>query len=185
MFYFEKLLSKRSVLACLFGTFFLTACKPHITESVSSQKYFDLTGFFKLDTAKLNQLNLRVLKSVTHNNNTESKTVLIRDWGRELYFFLNSDINKPAWRNSYTITRDSDFLLYKAKDPDLKMREMLIKQDKGAVKWILIFNRTRNKLYQSLEKLTYYPDSLYIIEKSQRVRFLGINNYKIQGLIKK
>ncbi len=161
------------------------ACKPDIKQSGTALKYFNITGFFKQDTAKLNHLHLTILKSVTHNNNTETRVVTIKDWGRELDFFINSDINKPAWRDSYTIAGDSGLLVYRAKEPDLKMRQMVIKKSNGKIKWILVFNRITNKLYKSYEKLTYYPDSLYLIEKMQKVRFLGTNNYKIEGIIKK
>ena len=163
----------------------LGSCKPEINQTGAALKYFDLSGFFKQDTAKLNHLNLKVFKSVSHNNNTENKIITIKDWGRELDFFTSSDINKPAWRDSYTIAGDSSLLIYRAKEPDLKMRQMVIKKSNGKVKWILIFNRITNKLYKSYEKLTYYPDSLYLIEKIQKVRFLGTNNYKVKGILKK
>ena len=82
------------------------------------------------DTARLNKLNTAVLKTVTDNGATESKKVKIDNWGRELDLFIASDINKPAWKDSYTITGDSDLILYKAKDQELKMREMVIKKIK-------------------------------------------------------
>ena len=170
----------------LIGSIMLTglACKPDIKETGAALKYFDIKGYFTADTARLNKLNKNVLKTATNNGVTESKRVKIDNWGRELDLFIGSDINKPAWKDSYTIIANNNFLLYKAKDPDLKMREMLIKKDKQQVKWILIYNRTKNILYQTTEKLSYFPDSLYLIEKVQRVRLIGTNSYKIQGVIK-
>jgi hypothetical protein len=170
----------------LIGGIMLTglACKPDIKETGATLKYFDIKGYFNADTARLNKLNKEVLKTATNNGVAESKTVKIDNWSSELDLFIGSDINKPAWKDSYTIVDNNNFLLYKAKDPDLKMREMLIKKDKQQVKWILIFNRTKNLLYQTTEKLSYFPDSLYLIEKVQRVRLIGTNSYKIQGVIK-
>jgi len=49
----------------------------------------------------------------------------------------------------------------------------------------LIFNRTKNILYQTTEKLSYFPDSLYLIEKDQKVRLMAKNKYKVQGLIER
>jgi hypothetical protein len=161
-----------------------TSCKPDIKETGAKLKYFDIKGFFSADTARLNHLNTQVAKTVSHNGATESKTVKIADWGQELNLFMDADINKPAWQNSYTVLTDGSLLFYKAIDPDLKMREMIIKRDKQKVEWVLIFNRTKNLLYTTTEKLTYYPDSLYLIEKDQHVRLMGNNNYSIQGLIK-
>jgi hypothetical protein len=159
-----------------------SGCKPDIKESGA---YFDIKGYFTGDTARLRKLNKPVIKTVSHNGLTESKTVRIDNWARELDLFIGSDINRPAWKNSYTVIDNDGFLIYKAKYPELVMREMLIKKDKGKVKWILIYNRTKNILYQTSEKLSYFPDSLYLIEKVQRVRFMGNNSYKIQGVIKK
>ncbi|TWJ02507.1 hypothetical protein JN11_01480 [Mucilaginibacter frigoritolerans] len=162
-----------------------TACKPDIKETGAALKYFDIKGYFSADIAHLNHLKIQVLKTVSHNGTTESKTVKIDNWGQEFNLFIDADINKPAWQKSYTVITDDSLLFYKAIDPELKMREMIIKRDnKQKVKWILIFNRTKNILYTTTEKLSYYPDSLYLIEKDQHVRLMGNNHYRIEGVIK-
>lgn len=162
---------------------YCAACRPDVKETGASLKYFDLKGYFTAEIAGLTRLNKPVAKTVTHNGVTESKTVYIRNWGSELDLFMGSDINRPAWKNSYTITCSNDFLIYRAKLPDLKMRQMVIKKEENRVKWILIFNRTKNLLYHTTEKLSYFPDSLYLIEKDQKVRLMGNNKYKVQGVI--
>ncbi|HVV56652.1 MAG TPA: hypothetical protein VHC47_15060 [Mucilaginibacter sp.] len=146
-------------------------------------KYFDLKGYFLADSARLTKLNPLITKTVTHNNDTETKKVHIKDWGAELSLFTESDINKPAWRADYNIQQSGDFLIYKAKkNTDLKTRDIIIKKTGDKIKWILIFNHTQNILYESEEKLSYFPDSLYIIRKLQRVRFLGLQKYTIKGV---
>ncbi|MDP9048973.1 MAG: hypothetical protein M3N14_12620 [Bacteroidota bacterium] len=167
------------------GMILLSGCRPDIKETGATLTYFDLKGFFTTETALLIRAHKVVLKTVTHNGVTETKKVRIDDWGREFDLFIGSDINRPAWKNSYNITLSGDFLIYRAKYPELKMHQMLIKKDNGKVRWILIFNRTKNLLYQTDEKLSYFPDSLYTIEKDQRVRLMGSNTYKIQGMIGK
>ncbi len=160
-----------------------TSCKPDLKENGAALKYFDLKGYFSHDTAHLNKQKLWVNKTVAHNGITETKKVRIDNWGREFDLFFGSDINKPAWKNSYTVTANDEFLIYKTKDPTLNTQEIIIRLDKQQVKWMLIFNRTYNHLYQTAEKLTYYPDSLYQIEKLQKVRFLGSNSYTIKGTL--
>ena len=145
-----------------------SACKPEIKETGAVLKYFDLKGYFIADTTQLKKLNKPVTKTVTHNGITESKIVRITNWGQELDLFAGSDINKPAWKDSYTVINSGDFLIYKAKSPELKTRELMIKKVAGKVKWILIYNRTKNILYQTTEKLSYFPDSMYVIEKVER-----------------
>ncbi|HEY2580384.1 MAG TPA: hypothetical protein VGI43_01175 [Mucilaginibacter sp.] len=161
---------------------FLSACKPEIKET----GYFDLKGYFKSDIARLNRLGKPILKTITYNTTTEQKKVYIKNWDLELDSFIGSDINRPAWKNSYYITADSNFLIYKAKYDELKMRKMVIKKENGKVKWILIYNRTpKNFIYQTTEKLSYFPDSLYLIEQTQKVRLMRANYYKVQGVINK
>jgi hypothetical protein len=162
----------------------LSSCKPDMKATVSGSKYFDIKGYFERDSARLTKLNQAVFKSVNHNGNTESKKILIANWGAELSLFKNSDINRPAWKGSYKISGDSNIMIYQALDPELKTREILVKKTYGKVKYILIVNDTRNLLYKTQEKLSYFPDSMYQIQKAQSVRLLGTNKYDIKGLFK-
>jgi len=178
--------SKNSILTAFTCTVLLIsglqACKPDIKETGARLKYFDINGYFGRESARLTKQNKPVLKTVKHNGVAESKRLYITNWNTELSLFKASDINKPAWGNSYVVRADSNILIYQANDPKLKTREVMIKLDKGKLKWIVIFNDTQNKLYSDAEKLTYFPDSLYLIEKRQTVRLLGTNRYQIKGL---
>lgn len=190
MYWYKKLPGNIFIAGAIAAIFCISGCKPGIKETGAALKYFDIKGFFTADAARLSKLNKPVMKTVTHNGVTQSKKVRIGNWGRELDLFIGSDINRPAWKDSYTITVSGDITIYRAKDPELKMHQMDIKEDKGKVKWILIFNHTPKDLlhrilYQSSEKLSYFPDSLYSIEKDQRVRLIGNDTYKVQGLIGK
>jgi hypothetical protein len=173
-------------LAALAGVVFIscfTACKPDIKETGASLKYFDLKGYFEKDSEHLAKLNPLVFKTVVHNGITESKKLHIANWQAELDFFKSSDINKPAWKDNYTIQADSNYIMYRAKTLDVKTRSITIKLVNSKVKWILINNYTKNLLYMTRERLMYFPDSLYQIDKMQAVRVIGINRYKITGAI--
>ncbi|WP_184542495.1 hypothetical protein [Mucilaginibacter sp. FT3.2] len=163
----------------------LQACRPDKTQSNGTLKYFDIAGFFRADTAKLTKLNPRVDKTVTHNGVTENKTVQIPNWGQEFNLFIQSDINRPAWKNSYTVLNTDSLIIYTAKTSDLRTTKILIKKNKDKVKWMVIYNHTKNLLYETKEKLSYFPDSVYQIEKSQQVRLMGKNLYRIKGELKK
>lgn len=158
----------------------LAACKPEIKKI----NFFDLSGYITKEAGRLQALNKPILKTVEHNGGApETKRITIHDWNAELSLFKNSDINKPAWASSYSVQGDSSLTIYVAKDTTLKTRKLLIKRENGKVKWIVIYNHTpKNLLYDSFERLTYFPDSLYMIEKKQSVRVLGTNRYRITGL---
>ncbi len=162
-------------------TILLPSCKPEIKNDGATAKYFDLKAYFKADAARLSGIKKSTLKTVTHNGTTESKEVNINNWERELSLFSESDINKPAWRDSYKVQTTPTMVIYMATDDDLKTREIIINKTGGKVKYITIYNYTKNILYYTNEKLTYIPDSIYKIEKTQYVRLLGLNKYVIIG----
>ena len=162
---------------------FLASCKPEVQQSKNS--YFDLTSYFGAETKKLTNTKFYVVKTVSRNGDAETKTVKIDNWPGELSVFSESNINKPSWRNSYKTTTNGAITIYKALEPDLKTREIILKKENNKVVYLMIFNVTNNSLFQNKEKLTYYPDSLYQIQRKQHVRFLGTNDYLIEGKLKK
>lgn len=171
------------ILACVFCSLLITgiACKPDVSEAGKHMQFFDLKGYFDADAKRLTKSNPMVNKTVTHNTDTETQKLHIADWNTELSMFAGSDINKPAWKSSYNVQVSGDFLIYKAKDPKLITRDIIIKKAGDKIKWILIFNHNKNMLYESEEKLSYYPDSLYIIQKFQKVKLMSLQKYVIRG----
>lgn len=159
----------------------LAGCKNPETKN-PHPVYFDLAGYFKKEAAKQASRKHPVLKKVVQNGKEQRKKVS-PDWPAEFSLFSQSDINKPAWRGSYTVTKNGDFLIYIAKTPDLRTRRIVVKKNGGKISYILISNVVNNALYNSVERLTYFPDSLYRIEKKQQVRILGQNHYLVEGRI--
>ncbi|OCX51359.1 hypothetical protein BEL04_15115 [Mucilaginibacter sp. PPCGB 2223] len=156
-------------------------CKPDVKQSNGTLKYFDLSGYFKAEAARLSKKAKPVVKTVSYNGQAETKNILIRNWPRELDLFSSSDINKAAWKDSYNIAKAGDSVVYTAIDTNLHTRKMVIRFSRGRLSGVAITNFTKNMLYQTGEKLIYYPDSLYYIEKHQHVKLLGANNYQISG----
>ena len=161
---------------------YLPACKPQIKYNGA----FDLSGYIKGEAARLKKQNKAVIKTVYHNGVTETKTVHIDNCEQELGLFIDADINKPTWRNNYDVTDGDSVLIYRAKDSTLKVGEILIKRNKQKIRWILIFTKTpKNYLYTTVQKLIYYPDSMYYISTRQDVSFMKRNYYKVTGVISK
>jgi hypothetical protein len=175
----------RLMMACILLAV-TTGCKHNARSAAGPKQYFDIKGFFSADSAKLAKLNPVVVKTVTHNGSVETKSVKIANWGEEFGLFKEADINKPALKDAYYVVNENGQLIYRAKDPNQQVLEVLVKQIAGRVQWILIFTKTpQNLLYKTTTKLTYYPDSLYKIEMDQHVKLLGKNHYEINGVIMK
>ena len=162
----------------------IASCKRDSNAAADTKAFFDIKGFFEADSARLTKENPLVTKTVIHNKASETQKVHISDWGTELSLFIQSDINRPAWRDSYNVNVTDNITRYTAKDPSLKTQGVLLKMENGKLKWIMIVNHTKNILYENSEKLSYFPDSLYVIAKKQSVRILGTSTYRINGLLK-
>lgn len=178
MYWYKGGIKRLLIVGLLFAC--IASCRPDVKEGKDSQTYFDIKGFFESDAARLSRQHLPVAKTVVHNGVAQTQKVIIANWQREFELFISSDINKPAWSSSYTVQKANGMLVYKAKFPDLKTRSVVIKLVNNKLKWIMIINYTKNMLYENAEKLTYFPDSLYHIQKSQQVRLLGKNLYDIK-----
>ena len=143
--------------------------------------YFDLKGYFSSTAQQLHKRNPTVAKTVAKNELTEAKKLKIGNWVQELALFSEADINKPAWKDSYTKDSTATEITYTSKDPDLKTQKIEIFLEKGLPVKFSIYTRVTNLLYDTDERLEFYPDSAYTIKKHQKVVLLGENNYVIKG----
>ncbi|HEY9001190.1 MAG TPA: hypothetical protein VIM89_07545 [Mucilaginibacter sp.] len=181
MYWYKRYLLLISSFILLLG---IASCKRDSNAAVDTKAFFDIKGYFEADSARLTKENPLVTKTVTHNQIPETQKVHISDWGTELSLFTQSDINRPAWRNSYNVSNTENITVYIAKDPSLKTQKVVVKTENNKLKWIMIINHTKNILFENTEKLSYFPDSLYLIQKRQSVRVLGTDTYRISGLLK-
>lgn len=164
---------------------FISSCSNR-EEVDTKTAFFDMKGFFEAEAKRLTSKKSTVNKSVRQNDQSEVKQKLSVDWDDELALFIASDINKPAWKDSYKISGDSIHFSYVAIDTNMRTRSVEIKKDKqGRPVFFKIKNITRSKLYESSEELIYIPDSIYKINKNQSVKFLGKNSYQVSGILLK
>lgn len=144
--------------------------------------YFSLANYFGQEADRLQQNNLQIVKTVSRNGESEKKQIQVTDWRDEFALFIDADINKPAWQNSYRVDSTGSSLTYTSIDPKLRTKEVRVeKSDTGTVTHIQVTNHVSNMLYQTDEQLDYYADSLYRINKQQKVRVIGESQYTIVG----
>lgn len=168
----------------LFFIFILfSACSSTSDEQAPKQLYFfDLAGYFKTQATVLPQQ--AILKTVSKNGIPETKNIVIKDWNQELQLFIQSDINKAAWKDSYRKDSTENILHYVAIDTALRVRSIRIAFENDVPNEVIIHTQSKNVLYHTTEDLTYIPDSLYQITKHQKVILLGLNDYQITGKLK-
>ena len=172
-------------IAFLFCAIIFLSCTKNPGKIKDDHTYFDLDSFFLKEASRLQIINPEVSKSVSRNSVKQTKNVSGITWKNELSLFAESNINKPAWKDSYKIIQNKNELIYQSLDSNLRTREIRISKNKnGAIQKITIENQTINRLYQSYEKLIYIPDSIYQIDKKQHILLIGDNHYRIRGILK-
>jgi hypothetical protein len=172
----------RNLLKASMVIVLLSGCMAKEDQEVKQQaSYFDLKGYFSTTAQQLQKRNPTVDKSVAKNELTETKKLKMENWNQELALFMEADINKPAWKDSYTKDSSATKITYISKDPDLKTQKIEIYFEKGLPVKFSIHTSVTNLLYDTEEHLEFYSDSAYLINKHQKVVLLGENNYLIKG----
>lgn len=160
----------------------LSGCAKENKNSRNQIYYFDLKTYFNKTATELNSKKILVDKTVSKNELSENKKIEIKDWKTELALFIEADINKPAWKDSYIKDSTAAKIIYNAKDSDLKTQRIEIEFKNGIPIQFKINTKMDNILYHTTEELKFYPDSVYSIDKHQKVMLMGKNNYLIKGI---
>lgn len=150
----------------------LSSCLGDSTVTVENQPFFDLKTYFSQEMEQLKNIK-KVIKKVDIDGVIEEKTMDSFDLEKELALFVDSDINKVAWLDKYTV--DSLFnnnllsqITYEAKENQLKTRRLTIHFGNELVDSIDIV-RSSSSLVAKLEQhLKYIPSKGYSIKSSQK-----------------
>lgn len=170
----------KNIGLCLI-TIFLFSCSQKEQEKGNALTYFDLKGYFKGEANRLNQTNRIVDKSVAINGSATQKKVKIEDFKKEFSTFMDADINKASWRGSFQISKTPNLIAYKSTDQKIPVKKLEIALNNNKISSIQIFVTNNNILYTSKDTLSYFPDSLYEIKKTQKIKLMAAKNYRISG----
>ncbi len=162
----------------------LSACTAKEQRKVQDETYFNVRSYFEKEAERLNKLNLQLDKLVSIGKDVEQKKVSIKDFNKELSTFINSDINKASWRGAFTVKKERNSELYTTENEKIPVKRVEIQYQKNKIRSIKIAIASENILYHSTDTLTYFPDSLYEIKKTQKIRLLKEKKYIILGRFK-
>lgn len=168
--------------------FLLLLCYSCGDSTVAGQKnahtYFDLKGYIEQESNRLNRSNPMIHKTVMVNDSSESKEVRIQDWKKELSAFSDADMNRAAWKGLFQVKKTGEQEVYTSDHKKVPVKEVLVSRRNGQLYGLQILIRNSNTLYTSTDTLSYYPDSLYEVKKTQNIRLLSEKNYRITGKFK-
>lgn len=181
-------MKKKSLYTWVLLLGFLGGCSSNPETTTNSgietvtHRYFSLNDYFLEEAKRLNSENPDVHKTVLIDTTREEKLLKIENWETELQNFIESDINKDAWVNSYSIDSTGTLIIYTALEPQLKTRKIsLNKNEEGEITEIEIVNTIENNLYNSEQILKYVPNDYYSIDLNQKVRIMGQNTFHVLG----
>jgi hypothetical protein len=181
----------------VFAAILLVSCDNSNEQTVAKPVYFDVAGYVSRQIEKLAAQKPTVEKNAFISGKTNLQTTAQIDWAKELELFKQADINKPAFRTSYTITRP-DSLTYeytlKSTEEKLTVRSLLVRLDSTTRQPVQIqaILKTENPLYMSERRLLLISGSeagqgwgvrSYQIEGFQQLTYFDRNNFRINGHI--
>lgn len=169
-------------LSFLLMILFFGACNSAAPKKQSSSlQYFDLKDYISKEAARLKKVNPGIDKTVMVNNAQEHRKLKIADWQKELSVFSDADINKSAWQGLFKLRKDAASETYLSDNEKVPVKSLKISYRSGRVSGVEILISNANSLYTSNDTLSYFPDSLYQLKKTQHIKLLKEKNYHITG----
>jgi len=163
--------------------FGLISCNQEKESKVNTELlYFDIKGYFQKESIRLKKTNPVILKEVDIDGAKETKSLNIKDWEKEFSIFANADINKASWKGSFKIQKLHDGLIYTSSSKKIPVKSFRIDSFENKVKKIEIIISNKNILYTSGDTLLYYPDSLYLVKKHQKIKLLKEKKYQVKEI---
>ncbi|MFA6276342.1 MAG: hypothetical protein WC622_06310 [Pedobacter sp.] len=163
---------------------FCSACTLKEQDKISAKTYFDMESYFKQEATRLTKANQAIDKTVFVNGKAEEKKLLIKNWEKEFRSFIDADINKASWRGSFKLTKTDSITTYTSNSEKIPVKKLEITYKGNKLMAIKVFVTNTNDLYTSQDSLSYYPDSLYQIKKTQHIKLMDEKKYQITGKFK-
>lgn len=156
---------------------FLAGCQTPAEKNDQPAVYYNVKGFVENQIQLLNRQKPTVEKTMVVGSDQEKRTTNEVNWQKELELFVQADINKPAYRQSYAIARP-DSLTYEytiQTQEDLPVRYLKIVLDKPDGQPALIEAKilAQNKLYESEKNL--------LMRCAQKSGDWRVASYQIKG----
>lgn len=188
----------RFVYPCFFLFVLLTSSCQDAALQNQPNVYFDVAGYVKRQITDLSVRKPFVDKTVRINAKTSRQDTRDVNWNRELELFSQADINKPALRSSYQITRP-DSLTYqytlKKAEEKLTVRSLRVQLDSATrqPRRIEAVLQTDNALYSSERHMVMESGSAghsgwqvrhYTVSGFQKLPYFDKNDFAVEGAVK-
>lgn len=136
------------VKSLLIYSIILASCAPK--QELKINNYFDIKGYFTYQISILEKEKPKFTKLIIINKEKEAKDLTNIDWKKELDPYLQTDINKVAYAQSYETIENDSMVNYTLKAAQtLPVKSILIKSEPKTkqINSITIESSDENMLY--------------------------------------
>jgi hypothetical protein len=152
----------------------VTSCELTTVPATKNQdSFFDLKAFFQSETSRLDPF-ASIEKTVSINGKKETKQISNNDVSKNLSIFSDSDINRLAWKDKYTVDSiknnlgELQSLLYTAIDKNMKTQVLNVSFQDQRVDSILIVTQVNGFATDNKKEMVYIPQKGYRILSTQK-----------------
>ena len=148
--------------------------------------YYDLPSFITKQANNLQSKSQWVRKHVTKDGHSHIIERGDIEW-MELDLFIESDINRPAWRGQFkvdTINLEREYVItYKTENKQIPVKNVVVTVDKETKQClkVTVDRRTKNFLYQSDQSLYFTTGEGYMMKGKLSVSYLFDSEYSIDS----
>jgi len=157
--------------------FSLVSCRQEETSDDAPRLYYDLKGFIENQIVYLNERKPEISKTAVLGSKREVSKTRGVDWKKELELFVQADINKPSYRQSYEVVQNGPLHYEYRLKPGNSLPVTYLKIDTDSVLKqplrVEALIRTSNKIYHSDKKV--------VLIAMKRDNLLGVNSYEVNG----
>lgn len=165
-----------TIVAAVF-LFSLVSCRQEEARDDAPKVYYDLKGFIENQIAYLNEKKPEVSKTAVLGSKREASKTREVDWKKELELFVQADINKPSYRQSYEIAQNGPLHYeYRLKPGnDLPVAYLKIDTDSVLKQPLRVeaLIRASNKVYNSEKKV--------VLNAAKHDNLVEVNSYEVDG----
>lgn len=171
-------------------------CDNSAQQAKQPDVYYDVASFVKGQIELLNKVKPTVSKVLDIKGEQQTQNTAAVNWSRELELFTQADINKPAFRSSYLVSRpDSLTYRYTLKPGEkLTVQSLSVQLDSGThqPRKIEAVLTTTNPLYHSERRILLesgpglgkrWQVRHYRMNGFQQLTFFGKNDFSVEGRI--
>lgn len=165
-----------TLVAAFFCLNFIS-CTPEESGDDAPKAYYDLKGYVENQIVYLTEKKPEVRKTAILGNKRDVSQTRTINWKKELELFLQADINKPSYRQSYEVIQNGPLHYeYRLKPGnDLPVQYLRIDTDSVLKQPLHVeaLIRSKNKIYNSEKKL--------VLKSAKRDNLMGVNVYEVSG----